>query len=76
MAKTTMEKLHSRKLSKVIVLQKDFEQCTFAHAKLFEKVQERDLELKEISADKECSSSFYCYFDDCWWTPFTGHSGD
>lgn len=37
MAKSTTEKLHSGKLAKVIVLQKDFEQCIFAHAKLFGK---------------------------------------
>lgn len=37
MAKSTTEKLHSRKLAKVIVLQKDFEQCIFVHAKLFGK---------------------------------------
>lgn len=51
MVKSTTEKLHSRKLAKVIVSQKDFEQCSFVHAKLFEKVQERDLDLTEISAD-------------------------
>lgn len=37
MVKSTTEKLHSRKLAKVIVSQKDFEQCSFVHAKLFGK---------------------------------------
>lgn len=37
MTKSSTEKLHSRKLAKVIVLQKDVEQCIFAHAKLFGK---------------------------------------